>query len=202
MKLLQENDNRCTSEKILYAAIDLIADKGYKKVTTKEIAAVSQVSEMTLFRHFGSKRVILEKAIERFSATVCLDHIFANQLKWDLPPDLLLISRNYLSAMIRNDKVFLILVKEGTSLNELDHEMARHPEQLQLLLSHYFGQMHQKGKLISGDYDALANAFIRINFGTYATRLLYKRQEADLNAQQIDELLIIYTQIFARGVTP
>lgn len=198
----QKDHNRCTSERILYAAIDLIADKGYKSVTTKEIAAVSQVSEMTVFRHFGNKRAILEKAIEKYSS-ICIDHVFSDLLQWELQHDLLLISQTYMYGMIRNDKVFLILIKEGKSLYELDHEITKHPVQLQKSLSHYFRQMEQKGKVISGDSDMQASAFIRMNLGTYATHLIHRRHETTvIDEQQMEQLLLINTQIFARGLTP
>ena len=48
-------NNRSTSDKILQAAIDLMADKGYDGTSTKEIAQVAGVNEVTVFRHFGTK---------------------------------------------------------------------------------------------------------------------------------------------------
>ncbi|WP_076359388.1 MULTISPECIES: helix-turn-helix domain-containing protein [unclassified Paenibacillus] len=54
-------DLRSTKERLLYAAVDLIAEQGYKGITTKVIAAAAGMSEMTLFRHFAASRVCLKK---------------------------------------------------------------------------------------------------------------------------------------------
>lgn len=51
--------NRSTKEKLMLTAIDLISLKGYKSVTTQEIALTV---EKTLFRHFGTKQNLLVSA--------------------------------------------------------------------------------------------------------------------------------------------
>ena len=50
--------NESTEEKILIAATGLIADRGFQGTTTKDIAHEAGVSEMSVFRHFGSKKAI------------------------------------------------------------------------------------------------------------------------------------------------
>ncbi|UUZ81844.1 TetR/AcrR family transcriptional regulator [Paenibacillus sp. P26] len=50
------NQTVSTGDKLILAAIDLIAEQGYDGTTTKEIASAAGVSEVTLFRHFGSKQ--------------------------------------------------------------------------------------------------------------------------------------------------
>lgn len=51
-----------TRQKLCEAAIDLFSQEGYDGVTTKKIAEVAGVSEMTLFRHFGSKTNLFQDA--------------------------------------------------------------------------------------------------------------------------------------------
>ncbi|MEB3225896.1 MAG: TetR/AcrR family transcriptional regulator [Synechococcus sp.] len=46
-------------DRILKAALQLFAQKGYEKTTTKELAEKAQVAEGTLFRHFSNKKSIL-----------------------------------------------------------------------------------------------------------------------------------------------
>lgn len=50
-------------EKILKAATELYAETGFRGTTTRQIAQVAGVNEVTLFRHFGSKTVLLHEAI-------------------------------------------------------------------------------------------------------------------------------------------
>nr|WP_029681588.1 TetR/AcrR family transcriptional regulator [Picosynechococcus sp. NKBG15041c] len=46
-------------DRILKAALQLFAQKGYEKTTTKELAEKAKVAEGTLFRHFSNKKSIL-----------------------------------------------------------------------------------------------------------------------------------------------
>src|SRR4051812_23187800 len=92
----------CTGDKILTVAVDLMSDKGYKTVTTKEIAQEAGVSEMTVFRHFGCKLKILQDAVDKFSCSTPLQHLFDESIEWDLEKDLLMISCAYHEMMGRN----------------------------------------------------------------------------------------------------
>lgn len=68
-------------EAIIEAAIPLFAEKGYRAVTTKEIAEAAAVSEALLYRHFDGKKAIYE-AIE----CACVDWASEPALKLrDLP---------------------------------------------------------------------------------------------------------------------
>ena len=48
---------------IIEAAKELFASRGYKAVTTKEIAQVSRVNEVTIFRQFGNKEKLFEQVL-------------------------------------------------------------------------------------------------------------------------------------------
>ncbi|MFZ7942853.1 TetR/AcrR family transcriptional regulator [Neobacillus sp. 19] len=100
-----------TSDRLLFSAINLIAEKGYKAVSTKEIAKEASVSEMTLFRHFGTKQGILEAAIDRFYYSTSMKELFDKNIVWDLEKDLLMISEAYHKLMKKNQKVILIAYK-------------------------------------------------------------------------------------------
>ena len=51
-------------KQILASALKVFIEKGYDRSTTLDIAKEAQVSEVTLFRHFESKRLIFMEAIE------------------------------------------------------------------------------------------------------------------------------------------
>lgn len=53
--------------RIVDAAVELIALRGYAATTTKAIAELAGVNEVTLFRHFGSKRGVLDAIGERLA---------------------------------------------------------------------------------------------------------------------------------------
>jgi AcrR family transcriptional regulator len=50
-------------EKLLEAAARVYAEAGYRGATTRRIAQVAGVNEITLFRHFGSKDALLLEAL-------------------------------------------------------------------------------------------------------------------------------------------
>ena len=50
-------------DQLLEAAARVYAEAGYRGATTRRIAQAAGVNEITLFRHFGSKEVLLHEAI-------------------------------------------------------------------------------------------------------------------------------------------
>lgn len=54
-----------TKEKILYAALDLFAREGYSAASVRDIAAQLGITKGALYRHYPSKRAILEAIVER-----------------------------------------------------------------------------------------------------------------------------------------
>ena len=49
--------------KLLDAAARVYAETGYRGATTRRIAQVAGVNEVTLFRHFGSKDALIREAL-------------------------------------------------------------------------------------------------------------------------------------------
>lgn len=56
-------------DKILKAATELYGETGFRGTTTRQIAQLAGVNEVTLFRHFGSKTALLHEAIRCACAT-------------------------------------------------------------------------------------------------------------------------------------
>jgi AcrR family transcriptional regulator len=52
-------------DQLLVAAARIYAEGGYHGATTRRIASAAGVNEITLFRHFGSKDVLLHEALSR-----------------------------------------------------------------------------------------------------------------------------------------
>ena len=56
-------------DKILKAATELYGETGFRGTTTRQIAQLAGVNEVTVFRHFGSKTALLHEAIRCACAT-------------------------------------------------------------------------------------------------------------------------------------
>ncbi|MDF9841692.1 MULTISPECIES: TetR/AcrR family transcriptional regulator [unclassified Paenibacillus] len=165
------NAAKNTGDKLLLAAIDLMASKGYKGVTTQEIAAAAGLSEKTLFRHFGSKQNLLEAAFDRFHYAEEMTRLFNEKLVWDLETDLLLISRTYHEIMNRNRKMIMISVKEADHLPGFRERTIKHPKQFIEILTRYFTEMTGQGKLIESNAELQAYSFISMNYGVFLNNL-------------------------------
>ena len=188
-----------TSDKILLAAIELMAEKGYNGTTTKEIAAHAGVNEVTLFRHFGSKQKLLEAAFDRFHYAEEMTKLFRERLTGELHADLLLISRTYHRIMNRNRKLLEIAHKGGNTLPDEVHARAlRHPQQLKQLLTDYFTAMAERGLVVKSRPDLLALSFMWMNYGAFISKL----SENPGSGVTLDDFIEESVMLFARGLTP
>jgi AcrR family transcriptional regulator len=56
-------------EAVLAATLELLSQRGYAAMTTRDIAALAGVNEVSLFRRWGTKAAIVAEAIQHYSAT-------------------------------------------------------------------------------------------------------------------------------------
>ncbi|GFE68407.1 TetR/AcrR family transcriptional regulator [Chroococcus sp. FPU101] len=68
-----------TRARLIDAALKLFATQGVTATTTKQIAELAQVNEVTLFRHFGSKHGLLLAVIEESEILTHLSQTFLEQ---------------------------------------------------------------------------------------------------------------------------
>ncbi|MBW4539103.1 MAG: TetR/AcrR family transcriptional regulator [Myxacorys chilensis ATA2-1-KO14] len=69
-----------TRDRLLDAALKVFAQAGITGATTREIARVAGVNEVTLFRHFQSKEQLLEAVVQHVSALQI--EALTNQDEW------------------------------------------------------------------------------------------------------------------------
>jgi AcrR family transcriptional regulator len=187
-----------TRTKLMNAAIDLMAAKGYKGVSTKEIAATAGVSEMTLFRNFGSKQNLLEKAVDHYHYSIEMTHIFNENVIGDLRSDLLMISQMYHELMERNRKLFLIVLSDH-ELVEIREKAQKHPRKLLELLTNYFKDMERKNKMVSTDAEMQAITFMWMNYGAFLSQLFVK---SELTAKSKQDFMRSSVDLFVRALSP
>lgn len=161
------NDASTTTEKIIAEASELFLKHGFHAVSMKAIAQQAKVSEMTVFRHFSSKKQVLEAVMAKMAYLPPLKAVFEEQLCWDLEKDLLLISETYQKIMNDNQKVFLIGLREEKTLSPISNFLQQGPPQVRVFLTEYFISMFEQKKMAAVDFEALALAFMAINFGFF-----------------------------------
>ncbi len=161
------DENMLTQDRILLAASELFQEKGFHPVSMKNIASQANVSEMTVFRHFSSKKQVLEAVIKKMTYVPSLKEIFDGKICWDLEADLLLISETYQQVMTNNRAAFLITLREEKTIPEISEFIQQGPPQFKSFLQNYFEIMLAKGKIAESDAESLALAFMAINFGYF-----------------------------------
>ncbi|MBN1667296.1 MAG: TetR/AcrR family transcriptional regulator [Anaerolineales bacterium] len=108
-------------EDIYQAVIQVVAERGYTGATTKQIAEAANVSEVTLFRKYGSKLQLLELAVNYLIA----QSNFPTHIAYTghLEADLLQVVQAYQASAVENGQfVFMLLA-----------EISRDPELVKLL---------------------------------------------------------------------
>lgn len=186
-----------TAERIIEAAIQLVSEKGYNAATTKAIAELAEVNEVTIFRHFGNKRGILKAIIDKFSYNPVLQRALREITTGDLETDLLTFSLKYFNYMMSIKDFIMIGFKEAMQFPEIDEEIANVPLVVKNELIHYFEEMHRKGKIREVNYEAAAMSLIAINFGHFVSRARLGTNVSNLPSE---ELLKTSITIFSRGL--
>lgn len=190
-----------TREKILQSTIKLIREKGFKAATTRAIAQNAGVNEVTIFRHFGNKKGIIEAVIKKFPYVTVLSKAIKENVVWDLERDLYMIAKLYHQIMSDNRDLIIIMMdlKGAGGFPEIDQEFANLPRQLKKSLYDYFAAMQEQGKLIETNIEAQVMTFIFMNFGYFFTRVRFETKITDLTE---DDFLKNSIKVFARGLKP
>jgi AcrR family transcriptional regulator len=119
---------------VYHATMKVIIEKGYARATTKLIAKVAGISEVTVFRKFGNKAQLVKQAIDSIAAQI--DFGSAVRYTGDVKADLLRVVRRYQGSAEKNGQFFYTILLE----------IPRYPELRELLdtpltMFHSFGQL-------------------------------------------------------------
>lgn len=102
-----------TREKILNAALELFAEKGFSGSTTKEIARRARVNEVTIFRQFRSKRALFSSVVAERSPMLPIMERVSTDPKGSVD-ELLLGNVRIVLKMLRSNKhLFYIMMGDA-----------------------------------------------------------------------------------------
>ncbi len=123
-------------EAVFRAAIQTVVERGYTGATTKQIAEAADVSEVTLFRKYGSKAALVQQAIAML--TDAIDFTTAAEYTGDVTADLLRVVQAYQAAAEKYGQFFYLMLSE----------IPRYPE-LTEILDEPFTMIAHIGQLIA-----------------------------------------------------
>lgn len=150
-----------TKERLLGATMKLVSEKGYLGATTREIAHEAGVSEITLFRHFGSKEKLFVGMLGQYTF---LPHLKELRPRLDELP--------YDEALRTVATRFLLMLKERKSFIKIMFaEVNHYPgkirkvynntiDETRATLADYFASLQKKGMLRNISPEASARTFM------------------------------------------
>jgi AcrR family transcriptional regulator len=192
-----QSTNPDTRARILQAAAEIMAEKGYARATTKAIAAAAGVNEVTLFRHFGSKRNLLSEIIHQRSALPGLKDLIQRQLTGNYREDLIRLATVFFRAISERREALRLMLCEARELPEVRETVVQIPDQLRGVLTGYFQDQMAAGNVKQMHPELMAQAFLGMFFSYGIAREML---ESEIAPEIPDEAMIAqFVDLFVRG---
>jgi AcrR family transcriptional regulator len=185
-----------TRQRILQAAAQVFAEKGYSRATTRALAAAAGVNEVTLFRHFGNKQNLFATLIDEYAASAITSSL-EGQLTGDYRQDLVLMGHHLLQAVVERSDAVRLMLCEAAHFPEVREALAQNPRQLRLMLAGYLEQQMAQGKVRTLHAEATAQAFWGMFFA-YGIGLGILQEPVSPELAP-EELVALFVDIFVNG---
>ncbi|MDD3826328.1 MAG: TetR/AcrR family transcriptional regulator [Anaerolineaceae bacterium] len=186
-----------TRERILRAAADLFAERGYLRATTRALAAAAGVNEVTLFRHFGNKLNLLAAVVHEWSGLPDLAALLEGRLTGDYRHDMLRVG-HVLHAMFAGRRSAMRLVLcEAAQVPELQRVLGQTPLQLRQVLAGYLRQQIAAGRVRPLDPEVMAQAFFGLFFAYNVSEVLVPARLAP--GMSVDAVVEQFVDLFVSG---
>jgi AcrR family transcriptional regulator len=183
-----------TRERILRAAAEVFAEKGYAASTTRELAAAAGVNEVTLFRHFGSKSNILAAVIDTFSALPDISATLEGGFTGNYRQDLTRIGKVFMVSILERQEAMRLMLCEASEVREV---MAAIPHRLRQMLTAYLRQLIETGRVRDLDPELMAQAFLGMFFAYGVGRTILGGPAAPEVA--VEDLVETFVEVFIHG---
>ena len=136
-----------TRSNILAAARELFEQKGFAAATTKEIAALAAVSEVTLFRHFSTKRALFDETLHSCLHSYNIEEYLRNGVTYDLKQDLKHIAYEMRDTVKKNASMLRMIMRDKIRDSVPEKDMRNKEHHIKNNLLAYFNAMRSSGTL-------------------------------------------------------
>jgi AcrR family transcriptional regulator len=188
-----------TRQQILQAAAEVFTAQGFSGATTRGIAETARVSELTLFRHFGTKKNLFLETIRKNSALPGIEMALAGQMSGDPRPDLILIGIQLLKTLIQRREVILMTFYEAERLPELRQIIVQVPKAQRRMLAGYLSRLAEQGLIKPTDTEITAQAFLGMLFA-YAVYQALEKETSSQDESEIHSIVETFVDIFLKGI--
>jgi AcrR family transcriptional regulator len=166
-----------TRAKILAASRELFERNGTRGTTTREVAERAGVNEATLFRHFGSKRALLDAMREQACGIEQFRSVLAALPGTDFAADLRQIAYHVTEHMLAKRAMMCVSLAEDAAGTD-DAPEFRGPAQIKTDLAAYFTAKAETG-VFRVDPAVAARFFLGILFSYVVGRKLWNSTVPD-----------------------
>ena len=186
-----------TDLQITDAAMELVMEKGYSDMTTKDIARRAGVNEATLFRRLGSKKEIVLKGLQGNRWMPYLDISIFDDATWDLQTDLERFMREYCKRVTPEMVRLSIGLRSPQVYADTAPYIMQVPDSFSKALEGYFEAMAQRGEKLCGQPHALAMTIFAATFGFVFLKASFGQA---LTALEQDEYIRESVKLFVEGI--
>jgi AcrR family transcriptional regulator len=154
---------KTTQQKLLDATLKLVSEKGYLGATTREIAQEAGVTELTLFRHFGSKEKLFEEVLRSYVFLPTLKELLPETDDLPCEDALRLIATNFLLSLKKRKSMVKIMHSELNLYPEKIRKVySRSIDEVRSALARYFVSLQEKGMFRNVSSETAARVFLSI----------------------------------------
>ena len=149
---------------IIEAAAQQFADLGYKRATTRKIALAADVTEVTLFRHFGSKQNLFTAVLNQYALQPDSGGMFEMVLGEDYRQDMLQMGQYTMRIMQERRDAMRMMLCEAAHFPELQEVLGQAPRQMRDMIANYLQQRIEAGDIVPRDPHVMAQGFLGFFF--------------------------------------
>ncbi|HSV77308.1 MAG TPA: TetR/AcrR family transcriptional regulator [Bacteroidales bacterium] len=186
-----------TRKRILKSALETFSKLGYTGSTTREIARLADITEVTLFRHFSSKEKLFEEVVHGSLPGPDFAKIILEAKKLEYSESLESIARAFLDGLKHHEELIKVLYMEYRRHHELmDKIYTALVNSLSILLAEYFKKLQDKGIIRVINPLIMAKIFLSSLFGLFEEEIFFTKHMIGENTEVAVSVCI---EIFVRG---
>ncbi len=180
-----------TKQQLLEATLKLISEKGYLGATTREIAQQAGVTELTLFRHFGSKERLFEELLNSYTVLPTLKELLPELRDISYEKALELIAMRVLHTLKERKAMIKIMYSEVTIYPEKIRTVYnRFVDEVRATVAGFFETMQRRGVLTNCSPELAAKMFLWLLFSYFRSEEIMrsggmKKENVEKNVQEM-----------------
>ncbi|MBR8832417.1 MAG: hypothetical protein N5P05_003658 [Chroococcopsis gigantea SAG 12.99] len=189
-----------TRERLIKAASEVVSREGSVGATTRQIAKVAGLTEVTLFRHFQNKEQLLAAVVREAAARQIEALPKAEQWTEDIEKDLNHYAEVYSEMLEENEAMIRTFIGEARRYPEAARNLLYEASQpLRDLLIQYLRSAIERGRIEEGlDLRLLVDLFT----GMLIAGMLRRTAMPSLFSYSRDTYLKASVQLFIQGIQP